>query len=142
MAWWSMLANVVKPVTDLIDELHTSDEEKGKLRMAILATQVQMGEKLLDYEKSRLEMQSKVIQAEATSESALTRMWRPVTMLVFLGMTVAYWFGLTPPGVTEDRVADVFELIKLGLGGYVVGRSAEKVVPQVAQMFRSKVSGE
>lgn len=140
--WWQALAGIVKPVTDLIDNLHTSDEEKGKLRIAILATQVQMGEKLLDYEKQRMEMQSKIIQSEATSESALTRMWRPITMLTFLGMTVAYWLGYTPPNVSEAVLMEVFGLIKLGLGGYVVGRSAEKVVPQVAKMFKSEVTGK
>lgn len=135
MIWGEILGAVVKPVADLIDDLHTSDEEKAKLRMGVMGVQVEMGSKLLEYEKARLEAQSRIVEAEAKSGNILTSSWRPATMLIFVGMTVAYWFGYTPDGLSEERIADVFGLIKIGLGGYVIGRSAEKVVPQVAQIF-------
>lgn len=133
--WQQLLGALVKPVTDLIDDLHTSDEEKGRIRTAIMGVQVQMGMKLLDYETKRMEMQSAIIQAEAKSGSWITRSWRPLTMLTFLGMLVSFWFGYTPPNV-EPYLPDLFDLIKLGLGGYVIGRSAEKVIPQVANIFK------
>jgi hypothetical protein len=134
--WASILGAIVKPVADLIDDLHTSDEEKANLRMGIMAVQVEMGSKLLEYETKRLEAQQKVIEAEAKSGHLITSMWRPVTMLTFLGLIVSYWLGYTPENVSPEQVGDLMDLIKLGLGGYVIGRSAEKVVPQVAQIFK------
>jgi len=136
MIWGEILGAVVKPVADLIDDLQTSDEEKANLRIAIMATQVEMGSKLLEYEKGRLEAQQKIIEAEAKSGHAITSIWRPVTMLTFLALIVSYWLGYTPENVTPEQVSDLMDLIKLGLGGYVIGRSAEKVVPQVAQIFK------
>lgn len=135
MIWGEILGAVVKPVADLIDDLHTSDEEKAKLRMGVMGVQVEMGSKLLEYEKARLEAQQKIVEAEAKSGNIITSMWRPITMLTFLVMIVMFWFGYTPPNV-EPYLPDLFGLIKIGLGGYVIGRSAEKVVPQVAQIFK------
>jgi hypothetical protein len=134
--WASILGTIVGPVTELIDDLVTSDEEKAKLRMGIMAVQVDMGSKLLEYETKRMEMQQKIIEAEAKSGHWLTAMWRPITMMTFLGLVVSYWLGYTPENITPDQVTDLLDLIKLGLGGYVIGRSAEKVVPQVAQIFK------
>lgn len=130
-------AGIAKPLFGLIDELFTSDEEKAKARLVALQMQVEMAGKLLEYETERVKMQQQVITAEANSDSALTRLWRPITMLTFLAMVVSYWLGYAPPNV-EPYLPDLFDLIKLGLGGYVIGRSAEKVVPQVAKMFKDK----
>lgn len=134
--WASILGAVVKPVADLIDDLHTSDEEKAQLRMGVMAVQVEMGSKLLEYETARLEAQQKIVEAEAKSGNVLTAAWRPVTMLTFLGLVVSYWMGYTPENIQPEQVESLLDLIKLGLGGYVIGRSAEKVVPQVAQIFK------
>ena len=59
-------------------------------------------------------------------------------MLAFVVAILAYWFGLTPEGVPEEAVMQMFALVKIGLGGYVVGRSAEKIVPGVLTAFKKK----
>lgn len=142
MSFMSILGAIAQPVADIIDELHTSDEERGKLRAALMASQIEAGSRLLDYEKERIRMQSDIVKAEAGAQSWLTRTWRPLTMMTFLGLVVSYWLGYTPPNVSEAALMEVFGLIKLGLGGYVIGRSAEKVIPNVAQMFKSDPSGK
>lgn len=81
-----------------------------------------------------LQSQTEVIKAEANSDSWIAKNWRPITMLVFLVLVVSYWFGITPAGLSETRVDSLFELVKIGLGGYVVGRSAEKV----AKIWKTK----
>ena len=130
-----VVSGIAKPFAELIDNLFTSDDERAQARIALLSMQVDMGSKLLEYEKERMALQSQIIQAEAKSGSWITRSWRPITMLTFLGMVVLFWFGQTPPNV-EPYLPELFGLIKIGLGGYVIGRSAEKVVPQVAAMFK------
>ena len=90
--------------------------------------------KLKEAELLTQQLQAKVIEAEAKSEHFLTSTWRPITMLVFVFIIannyilVPYFqaFGLNVP--TLELTSDMWDLLKLGLGGYVVGRSAEKVV--------------
>jgi len=69
----------------------------------------------------------KIILAEARGGSWLQRSWRPLLMLTFAGLIVARWFGFTAPGITEAVELELWSLVKIGIGGYVVGRSAEKV---------------
>jgi hypothetical protein len=77
--------------------------------------------------------QSAIIQAETKSESKLTQSWRPITMLCFVAIIVnnyiiypylsLFWHAapLLP------LPTDLWDLLKIGIGGYVVGRSAEKI---------------
>ena len=79
-----------------------------------------------------------VVKTEAASSHWLAANWRPITMLVFVGLVVARWMGYTAPGMTEAEYLSVYDLIKIGLGGYVVGRSAEKIVPAVVEAMKKK----
>lgn len=75
-----------------------------------------------------------IIKAEAASSHWLAANWRPLTMLVFVGLVVARWMGWTAPGMTEAEYLSIYDLIKIGLGGYVAGRSIEKIAPYLADM--------
>jgi len=79
-----------------------------------------------------------VVKVEAASSHWLAANWRPLTMLTFVGLVVARWLGYTAVGMTEAEYLSVYDLIKIGLGGYVVGRSAEKIVPMVAEILKKK----
>ena len=83
-------------------------------------------------EQTRLEVRGQVVQAEATGESWLQRNWRPLTMVWFSALIGGYWFGYTPDNLSEEAVLSLFGLIKLGLGGYVIGRSAEKITKEIS----------
>lgn len=78
-------------------------------------------------EQTRLEVRGQAVQAEATGESWLQRNWRPLTMIWFSILLGTYWFGLTPNNLSQEAVLSLLGIIKLGLGGYVIGRSAEKI---------------
>lgn len=129
---WGFLAGIIKPVADLIDNVHTSEEERLEIKAKLFQMQNEMSAKVMDYEARLLEAQTKVITAEAQGQSWLQRTWRPITMLTFLVLVVADTFGLT-----EFRLAaEAWTLLQIGLGGYVVGRSAEKVIPKVTEVMR------
>lgn len=71
----------------------------------------------------------KVIIAEAQSESWITRSWRPLIMLMF-GLIIANNYILYPyltlfwsDAPILELPTDLWDLMKIGLGGYVVGRS-------------------
>jgi hypothetical protein len=91
-----------------------------------------------EYDRILTELQSKkdIIVAEAKSESWVTRNWRPITMLTFVALITADWLGFTAPNLTEALKLKLFDIIQLGLGGYVIGRSAEKVLPSVINTLR------
>ena len=124
---FKVLANLVTPVTKLIGEMHTSEEEKLTLRNALAGMQNTISMAYLEYESEILKSKASIIMAEAQGGSWIQRNWRPVTMLTFLLLVVMDSFGwLASPLADEAWV-----LLQIGLGGYVVGRSAEKVVPKL-----------
>ena len=76
--------------------------------------------------------QAATVRAEATGQSVLQRNWRPITMLTFVALIVARWFGWAAPNLTEAEYLALWDIVQIGLGGYVVGRSAEKIAPAIA----------
>ena len=128
---FSFVSKIFTPAAKLIDDVTTSTEEKLQLRNALAKIENDTTLKIVEYEGKLLEARSSVIMAEVSSDSWLAKNWRPVTMLTFVGITVTYWLGYTPPNATPEDIDNIFMLIKLGLTGYVVGRSAEKVADVV-----------
>lgn len=134
---FGFISNIFGPAAEVVDALHTSEEEKLKVKAVLLEVQTSFLGRVMDLERATLEAQAAVIQQEAKSESWVTRSWRPITMLSFVGATLAYWFGLTPEDLPPEAVENMFTLVQIGVGGYVVGRSAEKTVPAVLKSLKS-----
>lgn len=118
-----LIAGIFKPAADLVDSLHTSDEERLQAKGHLLDVQAAAMQRVFDYEKSALEGQHKVITAEASSSNILASSWRPITMLTFLVLAVGDSLGLLATPLRDEA----WMLLQLGLGGYVVGRSGEKI---------------
>jgi hypothetical protein len=81
---------------------------------------------------------SDIVKTEAGSNNFLTASWRPITMLVFVVLITARWFGWAAPNLQEQEYLKLWDIVQLGLGGYVVGRSVEKIVPSVADALKSR----
>ena len=79
-----------------------------------------------------------VVRAEAQGQSWLQRTWRPITMLVFVGLIVARWLGWSAPNLGDAEVLKLWDIVEIGLGGYVIGRSAEKVLPNIVGSLQKK----
>lgn len=121
------LAGIVKPITDLIDNLSTSDEERGKLKNELTKIENEFLGKALEYEVKLLDSQGRIVEAEAKGQSWLQRNWRPITMLTFLVLVVLDSFGLLAFRLSNEA----WLLLQIGLGGYVVGRTGEKIVEKI-----------
>lgn len=107
------------------------------IREAITGEKIQDPSQILK-QVSELELEfvktkGKIIEAEAKSEHFLTSSWRPITMLTFVFIIANNYiiapyasslFSVVIP--TLELTSDMWELIKLGLGGYVVSRGVEK----------------
>ncbi len=122
-----LIAGIFKPAAELIDELHTSEDERLTAKGHLLDVQAAAMQRVFDYEKSTLEAQANIVNSEAGSEHWLTATWRPITMLTMLTLVVGDAMLWLPNPLSEDA----FMLLQIGLGGYVVGRSAEKIVKVV-----------
>jgi len=77
-----------------------------------------------------------IVLAEARSEHFLAACWRPILMLTFGALIVARWLGFSAPGISEAEVLKLWDIVQLGLGGYVIGRSAEKIAPQIVAALK------
>ena len=116
--------SVVKDLLEGLDNLFTSKEEKIQAENVIKQILLQ---KQLELQK----MQTDIIITEAKG-NWLQRSWRPLLMVSF-GFIVIYvkfigpLFGLQIP----ELELECWELLKIGIGGYVVGRSAEKIANNI-----------
>ena len=121
---FNFISEIFKPAAKLIDDLHTSDEEKLTLKNKLTVIQNQMHSKIIDYETKPLASQTSIITAEANGQSLIQRNWRPITMLTFLALVVCDSFGW----LANPLASEAWTLLQIGLGGYVAGRSVEKVM--------------
>lgn len=117
----------------LIDRLWPDPEQKAQAQVALLEM-AQRGE------LAELTARAEIVKAEAASEHWLAANWRPILMLTFGGLIVARWFGWAAPNLSESEYLKLWSIVELGIGGYVVGRSIEKIVPSVASAIKSRNS--
>ena len=134
------IGGIFKPAADLIDNVHTSDEERLELKKqldeisaGVQMKMIELEHKVLEYETKVLEAQKSVVVAEAQGKSWIQRNWRPVLMMVIV-VIVANNYVLFPYlSLFTDKVTmlvlpeELFTLLSVGVGGYVVGRSGEKI---------------
>lgn len=127
----SLIAGIFKPATELIDALHTSDEERLDARGRLMEVQAAVLDMSLKYEMGVLQARAKIVDSEAKSDNLLASSWRPITMLTFLALIVGRAMGWVSADFTTEEWGRLFTLMEYGLGGYVLGRSAEKVTKTV-----------
>ena len=121
-----MLPAIIGPLlTGLLGVIDKSVEDKDQAA----AIKAKLNEMALTGSLKELEAAASIIVAEAQGESWLQRNWRPLLMVLF-GAIVANNYVLVPIFGTPsaDIPPDMWDLLKLGVGGYVLGRSAEKGV--------------
>jgi len=111
-------------IGDVLDKVipDPTAQAEAKLKLMELAQRGEFAE---------MNARADIIKAEASSESWLAQSWRPILMLTFGALIVARWMGFAAPGISDAEILKLWSIVELGLGGYVIGRTAEKIVPQV-----------
>ncbi|MCT8467018.1 holin family protein [Chromohalobacter canadensis] len=122
----NILGTVAGPVMDVIDKAVTDKDQANQLKAEIRT-------RLIEQKDARLQAQMKVILAEATGESWLQRNWRPLLMTVIVAI-VANNYLLAPylgamfgVGLQLELPEQLWNLMTMGVGGYIAGRSGEKI---------------
>jgi hypothetical protein len=123
-----ILAALLGPVSSLIARLIPDPQAQADAQLK-LAQMAQNGD------LAELNAAVQVILAEATGNT-LQRSWRPLLMLFFAGLVGARWFGYSAPNMSEAEVMKLWDIVQLGIGGYTIGRSVEKVAPSIANALK------
>tara|TARA_R110000744_G_scaffold197515_1_gene316759 strand:+ start:239 stop:664 length:426 start_codon:yes stop_codon:yes gene_type:complete len=128
------LSGIIGPIGSLVDNLHTSAEEKGAIKIALDTMHKELVIEGLKLEKSLAEARSSIIVAEANSESWITRSWRPLMMLMFGVLICLISTGLMDVEALAAVPDRLWTLMSIGIGGYITSRGAEKIVPVIGAM--------
>jgi hypothetical protein len=122
-SWFT--TGVIGEINKVIDNLFTSDEERIHAKNEML--------KILKEQQLELQrLQTEIIVAEANG-NWLQRSWRPILMLAF-GFIVIYVKFLAP--LFDFKIPELenefWNLLQIGIGGYVIGRTGEKIAKEYA----------
>ncbi|MBF3825405.1 hypothetical protein ISF98_29125 [Burkholderia pseudomallei] len=103
---------------------------ESQVEMAQIAADVTKAE--LAFETNNVTQGAQTVRAEISSDSWLAKNWRPILMLLF-GYIVANNYVIAPymqamfhASLSVPIPPDLWELLKIGIGGYVVSRGVEK----------------
>lgn len=131
---WSIIGGlatkVLGPLFNIIDKSVTDKDLAQELK-------ARLNSEFMAHAAQELESKRDVLVTEISGQSWLQRNWRPLVMLMFASI-IANNYILVPYATTIgvpiqyiEVPVDLWELIKIGLGGYIVGRSAEKIAPML-----------
>lgn len=125
-----MFELLVKPIADtvnnVIDKFVPDKNESMRLKFELV-------NQLEKTARTEVENRMKVIIAEAQGKSWMQRNWRPILMLSIVAMVinnyilVPYFSAFGLPIQILSLPDKLFNLMEIGVGGYVIGRSAEKI---------------
>ena len=121
----------------LIDRLWPDPAQRDQAKLKLMELQQSGALAQLAAETELSKGAADIVKTEAAG-GFLASSWRPITMLVFVGLIVARWFGLAAPNLAEAEYLKLWDIVQLGLGGYVIGRSVEKIMPGVADLVGKK----
>lgn len=126
----SLFQGKAKELTDsvgnVLDNVLTNDEEKLKAKN-------ELSKIVMDHLVSFQQTVSEVLLAEMNG-NWLQRSWRPLVMLSF-GFIIIYRYFISPVFHTQgiEMPERFWDLLEIGMGGYVIGRSVEKVADTVVK---------
>jgi hypothetical protein len=144
-----ILGTAAATACEVVDQLVADKDLAVRIKAA---TQAQM--MTIDVTKytAQLEAQKSTLVAEIQGESWIQRNWRPMVMMLFAAIIANNYiifpylslFDSTKDAVTQLELPNVmWECLKMGLGGYIIGRSAEKIAngTGVKGMFSKLLDG-
>lgn len=122
---------LVPIVSKIVGNLFPDPEAKAKAEQEVV-------QQLLEHRQQIESAAASIIKTEAASTHWLASNWRPLTMVVFVALIVARWFGWSAPNLAPEEYIKLWDIVELGLGGYVIGRSVEKITPNIVDVLKNK----
>ena len=118
------ISDIIAPIGNIIDNLHTSSEEKLNIKNAISKMENEL--------KLNLEQEvTKRWEADSKSDSWLSKNVRPMTLVYLMGLLTL--FALTDGNIGTFQIEEAYiglfrALAVTAFGGYFVLRGIEKTV--------------
>lgn len=118
----ALLGPLIGGIFGVIDKAVEDKDQAAQIK-------AKLQEMVLSGQMKEIESAAQIIVAEAQGDSWLQRSWRPLLMVLF-GVIIANNYLVVPLFGTPaaEIPPDMWDLLKLGVGGYVLGRSVEKGV--------------
>jgi len=119
----SAVLPIFRKILDLIPDENKRREVEAAFNSALMENQFALEKAAAD-----------IIKTEAQSKWALAAIWRPLLMLSLVGIIVnnyilaPYLQAIFSWSVVLNPPEQLWTLLTIGVGGYVVGRSGEKMV--------------
>jgi hypothetical protein len=117
------ISGIVNAIGELVGQLTLPERERKKLEAGLL-------ELMQERERELVQAQASLLQEEARG-NWLQRSWRPLVMLTFAAIILIGTFVSSP--ILSDT-SRFWDLLEIGLGGYVVGRSGEKMAEAIFKL--------
>jgi hypothetical protein len=136
-------SGLVEKIGNAFDKNFTSDQER-------LAAKSELVKEAGDIVDKLNVLQQQVILSESVG-NWMQRSWRPLSMFIFVGIIVCTWILFPLINIfahstdlslliVQLKDSDKFwGVVELGFGGYVIGRSAEKIVDSISSSISVNV---
>lgn len=111
-----VLQNVIRELGDIVNRLSVSSKEKQKIQEEI--------QSLVYRYKSELVREQSAAVGDEMRGNWLQRSWRPMVMLV---LTLLVVLGVFTESSMLSDTSRFWDLLEIGIGGYVIGRSGETI---------------
>lgn len=121
----SAITGLFGPVTQLVDKVSTTEQERLELRNALAKIQADMYNRMADLESKRMEVDGKLQEAQAGSNYWLVANWRPMVSIFLVGAIVVSAF------MSKALPEQITQLAELFLGLHAGGRSIEKIAKTI-----------
>lgn len=127
-----LISGIFKPAADLIDNVHTSKEEKMELQAKFKEIELSLITKLSSLVEKLIDAQKEVLITEMKG-SWMQKNWRPMLMMMIMAIignnyiVVPYLDAMFDWSVVLTLPKELWTLLTVGVGGYVGGRSVEKL---------------
>jgi len=126
-----ILGKVVEGGLDIVDDMVEDKDQANKLKAEI---KKQIEAQAHKERNALIQEQGKIVTAEVQGESWLQRNWRPLLMLIVIVIIannyvlVPYLGAFFPENIhILELPKGLWAMLNIGVGGYVGGRSAEKI---------------
>lgn len=129
--WAALLPILSTVIGKVVDKALPDEAAKDRIKSEALT-------ELMDYAQEIEAAAASIVKQEAASSHWLAANWRPITMLIFVALIVARWMGWAAPNLSEAEYIKLWEIVELGLGGYVIGRTVEKAYPMFGELLKRK----
>ncbi len=130
-----LLSSLLNGIFGAVDKAIPDADLAAKIKAEIQS-------QVMNFQTLLLQSATSIILAETNGQSWLQRNWRPLFMMVLMTIVAnnyivaPYMDALLRWKVVLELPDFMWELMKIGLGGYIIGKSAEQVAANVATVLK------